>query len=79
MKIQRQFKYVQLGSAWGLRPAATYKQVLKVLKLNSNHTLLLLHLFKKLLVLSLKSLADATPMPIDYVAILTYTDYINYN
>ena len=37
----------------------------------------LLQLFKN--IGSLKSLADATPMPMDYVAILTGTDYSSYN
>ena len=46
MKIQRKLKYVQLGAACGLRPAAKYKPALKVFKQYSNHTVLLLQLFK---------------------------------
>ena len=58
-----------------MRPAAKYEPALKVLKQYSNHTVLL-ELFKNI---SLKSLADATPMPMDYEAILTGTDYSSYN
>ena len=62
-----------------MRPAAKYESALKVLKQYSNHTVLLLQLFKNIGRLKLKSLADATPMPMDYGAILTDTDNSSYN
>ena len=76
------------ASGYGLRPAAkyepnqpaaNYEPALKVLKQYSNHTVLLLQLFKNIGRLKPQSLADATPMPMDYVAILTDTDYSSYN
>ena len=62
-----------------MRPAAKYEPALKVLKQYSNHTVLLLQLFKNIGRLKPQKPCRRYADAYGFLAILTDTDYSSYN